>query len=267
MWPKLLAPFFLQQPYLLHGLGLIPEPTKLPLTVRADDATVQTILLPADINPIFYFFGNSLPESWATVPQQAPGLPPLYRKDNGPYWFEYLAQDKAVYFQYRRVREDPDESFEDFCQRLFSFINDNETEKLIIDLRRNAGGNTFLHRPLLLGLIRNEKINQRGKLFVIIGRNTFSAAINASTMIEDYTNAIFVGEPTGASPNFVGETTLVTLRHSQLQFSISDLYWQTSWPMDHRRWIAPRLYIPPSFAAYRINRDPALEAILAYSEP
>jgi hypothetical protein len=138
---------------------------------------------------------------------------------------------------------------------------------LIIDLRRNAGGNTFLHRPLLLGLIRNEKINQRGKLFVIIGRNTFSAAMNASTMIEDYTNAIFVGEPTGASPNFVGETTLVTLPHSQLQFSISDLYWQTSWPMDHRHWIAPRLYIPPSFAAYRINRDPALEAILAYSEP
>jgi tetratricopeptide (TPR) repeat protein len=267
MWAKLLAPFFLQQPYLLHGLGLIPDSTTLPLTVRAHDDAVQTILLPADTSPIFYFFGFNPPESWTTVPQQAPGAPPLYLKDSGFYWFEYLVQDKAVYFQCKRVRENPDEPFGAFCQRLFAFVNDNEVEKLIIDLRRNAGGNTFLHRPLLRGLMQNEKINQRGKLFVIIGRNTFSAAMNGSTLIEDYTNAIFVGEPTGASPNFVGETTIVRLPYSQLEVSISDLYWQTSWPMDHRSWIAPRLYIPPSFAAYRVNRDPALEAILAYSEP
>ena len=50
---------------------------------------------------------------------------------------------------------------------------------------------------------------------------------------------------------------------SQLKGTISDLYWQSSWPMDHRTWIAPRLYAPPTFAAYVENRDPALEAVLA----
>jgi len=50
---------------------------------------------------------------------------------------------------------------------------------------------------------------------------------------------------------------------SQLKGTISDLYWQSSWPMDHRTWIAPRLYAPPTFAAYAENRDPALEAVLA----
>jgi hypothetical protein len=48
--------------------------------------------------------------------------------------------------------------------------------------------------------------------------------------------------------------------------SISDLYWQSSWPLDYRTWIAPLLYAPPSFALYRANRDPALEAILAYRD-
>ena len=264
IWPRLLAPFFLQQPYLLHGLGLIPGPTSLPLTMRAADGATHAVTLPAEIRPILYFFGANPPESWATVPQQAPGEPPLYLQDAGHYWFKYLPQHKTVYFQFKRVREEPDEPFEQFCGRLFACIDDNDVEKLIIDLRRNSGGNTFLHRPFLMGLIQSAKINQRGKLFVIIGRNTFSAAMNGATMIEEYTNAIFVGEPTGASPNFVGETTLVTLPYSQLDISISDLYWQTSWPMDHRKWIAPLLYAPPSFAAYAANRDPALEAILAY---
>ncbi len=34
---------------------------------------------------------------------------------------------------------------------------------------------------------------------------------------------------------------------------------------DGRTWIAPLLYTPPSFEAYRAKRDPALEAILASS--
>jgi sugar lactone lactonase YvrE len=34
--------------------------------------------------------------------------------------------------------------------------------------------------------------------------------------------------------------------------------------MDYRTWIAPQIYAPPTFAAYRANRDPALEAILAH---
>ena len=48
--------------------------------------------------------------------------------------------------------------------------------------------------------------------------------------------------------------------------NVSDLYWESSWPMDHRAWIAPELYTPPTFQAYRANRDPAMEAILACHE-
>jgi len=44
----------------------------------------------------------------------------------------------------------------------------------------------------------------------------------------------------------------------------SDFYWESSWPDDHRPWIAPLLYAPPAFEAYRSNRDPAMEAIAAY---
>jgi hypothetical protein len=36
--------------------------------------------------------------------------------------------------------------------------------------------------------------------------------------------------------------------------------------MDHRSWIAPQLYAPPTFASFSQNRDPALAAVLAARE-
>jgi hypothetical protein len=134
-------------------------------------------------------------------------------------------------------------------------------------MRWNNGGNTFLSQPLLHGLIANKKINQRGKLFVIIGRRTFSAAQNTATFIERHTKATFVGEPTGSSPNFIGEETPFILPYNKVLVNVSDLYWQSSWPMDYRTWIAPQIYAPPTFALYRVNRDPALEAILGNKQP
>jgi hypothetical protein len=56
----------------------------------------------------------------------------------------------------------------------------------------------------------------------------------------------------------------IELPYSKLMVSISDLYWESSWPTDHRTWIPPLLYAPPGFAEYRENRDGALEAILKY---
>jgi hypothetical protein len=56
------------------------------------------------------------------------------------------------------------------------------------------------------------------------------------------------------------------LPFSKVEVNISDLRWVGTWPGDYRRWIAPTLYTPPTFAAYRANRDEAMDAILAYDE-
>jgi hypothetical protein len=131
-------------------------------------------------------------------------------------------------------------------------------------MRWNPGGDTTITPPLIRGLIRSDKINVRGKLFVIIGRRTYSAAQNVATFIERETNAIFVGEPTNSSPNFIGEDNAFELPYSKIMANASDYYWQISWPFDHRTWIAPLLYVPPAFEDYRTNRDSAMEAILSY---
>jgi hypothetical protein len=253
---RLIAPELLRQPQILYGLGLLPSPKRAPVTLRDASGTAREVGLEVD--------AGEPDQDWVTAHASAALPEPLYLKSRHlNYWFEYLPTPAAVYFQFNAVRHDPQNQFDQFCARLFKFIAEKRVEKLIIDLRWNGGGNNPLNQSLLHGLIRSEKINQRGRLFVIIGRNTFGAAICAAAQIERQTPAIFVGEPTGSSPNFIGEKLPFALPWSRITASVSDLYWQNSTPADRRPWIAPEILAPPTFAAFRDNRDPALEAILA----
>jgi len=267
IWIKQVAPYRMRNLGLLNALGLVPDVDKVALTLRGIDGKEQIVTIAADATQPDIWNVKPNPATWINLPQTLSAPAPLYLKNPAaPYWFEYLPDNKTVYFAFNSVRNDEKESLAAFSERLFRFVNDNAVEKLVIDLRWNNGGNTMLLNPLVQGLIKNEKINRRGKLFVIIGRRTFSAAQNAATFFERNTNATFVGEPTGSSPNFVGEEKPFTLPFSKLVMNVSDLYWQSSYPQDRRTWIAPQIYLPPTFEAYRMNRDTALEAIINYSE-
>ena len=266
IWVKEMAPYRMRQPSILHALGLIARSESVRITVQGKDGQARTETVSATPNDADIRDLLPYPAGWCFFPEMLGTPLPLYLRNAGaPYWFEHLPDARLVYFQFNQVRDDPSEPLAPFCARLFAFIEQQAVERLIIDLRWNHGGNTFLEMPLLHALIQS-KVNRRGRLFVIIGRRTFSAAQNCATFIERHTEAIFVGEPTGSSPNFVGETVPFELPYSKLRANVSDLFWQTSWPMDFRAWLAPDLYTPPTFAAFSQNRDPALDAILACRE-
>ena len=146
----------------------------------------------------------------------------------------------------------------------FEAVEQPAIEALVLDLRHNGGGDTFTNVPLLEGIIRCNKLQNRGSLFLIIGRRTFSAAQNTTSDLERRTQAILVGEPTGSNPNFIGESIAIPLPHSGWVVSLSDLWWQHSMAMDYRVWTHPQLYAPPTAAAFREHRDVAMEAIGAY---
>ncbi len=272
---KWIGPEVLRWTPLLHAIGLIGEPDQATLGLRLGAGPETTVTVKAvEVGPHDYPSvappprpTRPRPAGWISLPDTVDTPMPLYlRNCDLPYWFEYLPDSRAVYFQFNGVADQPRESLSDFSARLFTFVDSHEVTKLIIDLRWNGGGNTYLVQPLLHRLIGCTKINQPGCLYVIIGRGTFSAAQNTTTAIERETNAIFVGEPSGSRPNFIGETIPFQLPYSKTLVNVADLYWETSWPMDHRPWIAPELYAPPTFESYRQNQDPALDAILSSRE-
>src|SRR5262249_55286226 len=260
MTAKTGLPYRVRVPALLHAAGLAKSRDRVTLSVRDLSGTARDVTVSADTREPDIWNTLPAPPSWVTFASTL-DQPPLYlRHMDRPQWFEYLPAHRTVYFQFNKVLNENKEPLARFTERLTKFIDEHDVDKLVIDLRWNNGGNTFLVHPLLLALVGNKKVNQRGKLYVIIGRRTYSAAQNTATYFERDTNAIFVGEPTGSSPNFVGEEDPVTLPYSKLLANVSHLYWQGSWPQDQRIWLAPQIYIAPTFADFPARPDAALAA-------
>jgi hypothetical protein len=191
--------------------------------------------------------------------------PPLWLKENPQthYWLQYLPSSRLVYVQYNKVGHKEGESLPEFSQRLLALLDSANVDRLMLDLRLNRGGDGTLNRPLLLSLIKARKLERRGTLFVIIGRSTFSAAQFLVNELEWYTNAVFVGEPTGGKVNSYGDSRKIVLPHSGITVRVSTLWWQED-PRDTRQWKAPDIAAELRAGDYRENRDPTLEAVLAY---
>ncbi len=256
-WILSRGPRYLAHPRCLNGLGLSPSDKQVTLEVEKDGKTSKVVVKADSEDPM---------PGWALMSDSFTGERPLFFQNTDKhYWYKYLPEAKTVYFAYNGVANDPKQSIKDFAKELFGFIDSHDVDKLIVDTRRNGGGNNFLNKPLVLGLAQS-KVNKPGHLFVLIGRDTFSAAQCFVTQVERYTDAVFAGEPTGSSPNFIGESIGVNLRYTKMQGTISDLYWQNSVAMDHRTWISPEIYVPVTFASYAANQDPTMDAVMAYKE-
>jgi C-terminal processing protease CtpA/Prc len=108
------------------------------------------------------------------------------------------------------------------------------------------------------------ELDRDGRLFVIVDRGTFSAAVSLASDLQRETHAVFVGEPTGGAPNSPGDPAHVKLPASGIVVRISTLFWYGSDPRDPRAFIAPDLPAMPSWADWIGHRDPALAAIDGY---
>ncbi len=267
-WLRVQAANRLRYTALLAASGLVAHRDGATLAVVMPDGRRIDAGLGSDTTHPNIWNDKPNPAGWVNLGQTRPGPNPLYLRDPGRnYWFDYLPDSRTVYFAFNTIRDDKAETLAAFSDRLAAAIAARPVDRLVIDLRWNNGGNTYLLTPLLAAILRSDKINRRGRLYVLIGGRTFSAAQNFASLLDRFTEAVFVGEPTGSSPNFTGEEHPFTLPYSKLVVNVSNLQWQSSFPQDQRSWIAPELYIPPSFAAYLAKRDPALEAILALPVP
>jgi hypothetical protein len=163
----------------------------------------------------------------AGLMKQSVYLDLLMKDEKGlPFWNEWLADQKTVYFKYNRCVQP--NAFNELVKGTAGFISSNDVDKFVLDLRDNSGGSSLVFKPLLNYLKSNEDLNQKGKLFVIVGRKTFSSGIFAACEMRK-TNAIFVGEPTSGKPNHFGEvksfqlpSSKLMVQHSTKQFILGD---------------------------------------------
>ena len=115
---------------------------------------------------------------WADLRDGAPDPLPLYlRHPDRNFWFTFMEESGILYLQFNEVYDMESESIRDFASRLTAFIESNPVEQLIVDLRRNRGGDQGLAKPLLHAILCS-KVNETGRLFTLTGQATFSAAMS-----------------------------------------------------------------------------------------
>jgi len=260
MWFKLIAPSMLTIPEVLHAQNLCDSKEEASFVFQAKTGEQKEYTLKA--------LDSGTKIQWISANQESQNPLPLYLKNQEEnFWFEYLADEKLMYVQVNSIRDKKEETIAQFSQRLFESVDSRAVEKFVLDLRLNGGGNNYLNRPLVLSIIKSDKVNRYGKLFTIIGRRTFSAAMNLVTDIEKWTQVIFVGEPTGNAPSHYGDSQKFFLPHSRLTARISSVYWR-DWSVDeNRHWVTPDIHVGLSSSDYAANRDPVLDKIISYKTP
>lgn len=264
---KFFAPFLLTMPEVLHALGFIDDMESAPFLIENRDQQRVAKLRPggpAEMMGADTDVSWLSKQNWVDARDGAQRPVPLWlREPQNKFWFDYLPETRAVYVQFNQVGNKEDETVEAFAERLFAFVEAKPVERFVLDLRLNRGGNAASNRPLLLGIIRSTKVDQKGRLFTILGRSTWSAAQMLVNELERYTNTIFVGEPSGGKVNSYGDSHRITLPNSGITVRVSTLWWQAD-ERDRRQWTAPQVAADLSFEDYRTNNDPALNAALNY---
>jgi tetratricopeptide (TPR) repeat protein len=187
-------------------------------------------------------------------------VPRYMQRMNENYSVEALGSD-AVYFQFNQVMNEQGNTIEQFAAKLRAALASSKIRNLIVDMRHNGGGNLNLFTPLLRAVITFETTHEGSAVYVLTSRQTFSAAQVFINELDRFTGAIFVGEPAGSRPNFIGESAATRLPHSGLDMTISTRYHMTD-DQDQRTWIAPKIPVELTSADYFANRDPVLDTVL-----
>lgn len=231
----------------LVALGIVPRSGRATLTLAHDDGTH----FPLTIAPVA---GQVLIDAAEQMP--------LHRSHTDePFRFTYLPDDRTVYVNFRSF-----DRLERNAAALFSFINAHRVDRLVVDLRHNGGGNyTEGRKHLLYPLQFMPSLNRAGHLFVIIGRGTFSAGMTMATDFRRETEAILVGEPTGARPYGYQENHGFTLPNSKLPGSVAKLLYRFDSPEVEA--VFPDHRVDPGWAADRAGGDAALDWILGQPAP
>ena len=254
-------------PNVLHAQGIISEyKSDITLTLEKDGKTFDHTISSISPNAMSIDYGLvAANDQWLSARDQS--MTPNYLKHfDKIYYYEYFPKEKTVYVRHSKIRNEDDESIEAFYNKVFEFIDTNDVEKFVLDVRLNGGGNNYLNKPIVTGIIQRPKINKKGHFFTIIGRRTFSACQNLVNELDNYTNTIFVGEPTSENVNFYGDSRRVTLPKSGLDVYLSFAWWQDKPQWENRDWTIPHLAVEMTFEQYRTNQDPVLDAALQFTD-
>jgi hypothetical protein len=254
-----MTPHYLLTAEVLSGLGIADEtgPTRFTLerpTGERVDASLSPIRASAYVSafadPLYGHYPSLLPSASR----------PLYLSQSAkPLWTRALADGHVIYVGYNAVRA-PTRAM---LGRIGRLVRGAHVRRVVVDVRRNGGGDNTTYGPLL-ALFGSPPGNARGRLYLLTGRATFSAAANFAAEMDRDTRTTIIGEPTGGGVETYGDTVPVTLPTLGWTVHVATRYHERKkGSKDRRLAVEPDVRVEPSSTQYFARRDPVLERVLA----
>lgn len=197
---------------------------------------------------------------------------PLRIKNSAYYWYEYIAEDKILYFQYNSCHPkeelkqmNPNDrsidnlpEFDELTTEMLKLVDENKVDKFVMDLRYNTGGHADMG-TLFISHLADSMKGKNIKIYGLIGNHTFSAGVWNALDLKNKTSAILIGQPTGGTPNGYGDGGDIILPNTKLKlyyttrpFNLSSVYKNT---------VTPDYFIETSFEEHKNGIDPVFGAV------
>ncbi len=216
---------------------------------------------------------------WAHVLDGKP-LSLSLQNPNRFYWSDYLGDGKFLYLQLNALMDEPGrEPLETFLHKTIQDAAKRDFRFAIVDLRSNPGGSYLIAANFAREL--PQVLRGDGKVFILTGGNTFSAAIVTAARLKYYAGArgMIVGEPIGDTPQFWAEAaTRIVLPNSGLRIGYATGFhdWENGcsldqifscYPMNYVYGVAagslePTRSVVWSFADYVDGKDTVIQQVM-----
>ncbi|HEU0131750.1 MAG TPA: hypothetical protein VFQ85_12250 [Mycobacteriales bacterium] len=245
-----IRPRYLLVPEVLHGLDVIDRVGPVPLTV-VDARGRRTVTV--EPVPMARYAEWAGPYALDLVPR--PGLRYRTERADVPLWHETLPGG-VVYVAFNAVT-DPDPGELAAIGRAVATAS-----RVVVDLRNNTGGEVGADEPLL-AVLTDERVLARAALFVLTGRNTFSAAaLFAAKLDRKVPGAVFAGEAMAGAPTSYANARDVRMERTGFVLTVASSREAAVSANDRRETIPPDRVVAMTSRDYFAGRDPVLAAAL-----
>lgn len=249
---RLLMPRFLLIPQVLRGLGLADDGA-ISLGVTAPGGAASTV----DVQPDPMTTYNAWAGPYGLHLPANPDVPYLSAIDQA-LWWKLQGDGETPFVQYNRVDPLASKTLDD----LRAALHAPDVARVVLDLRHNYGGELSALGPVQ-ALFEDPALDGQDRLFVLTGRNTFSAGSLLVARLDRHTQATIMGEPMGGCPTIWSDSADLVLPSSGIVVSVADDVAVGVDPADPRLTIQPDVPVEITREDWAAGRDPALGLIAA----
>jgi hypothetical protein len=257
-------PDYLVAPGILYHLGIAQSPERIHYRFREEQGGLFTV----PMEPVAPAVMPEMIQLNSRLGIHGENAPLGLRESSRLYWHEYDSSQQLLYIRFDACRPDPEYAFGAFRSKIGRALGDRQVRNVVIDFRRNDGGDPSFLAPFIDQLSAARDRGHRFALYLLIGRHTSPAAVRNAVALEQQLGAQHVGEPSGGTPNYFGNVQSFRLPNLGQPVAYGTRFFGgisaealTADAAPNRGSLMPDIEAPPSLSARFMREDPAMAKI------